>query len=123
MKTITLPLEEYNELLQDQNDKKRLMEELEADAKDRGFFVQYITQCWEKKDPSGWYKGYDYIREKNTLNIVSKDKVLADAQKEIDRLTKLSEELSEKNTILSNENNELKLRGFFALLFKKGLKK
>ena len=119
MKTVTLPIEEYEELVQDQKDKRRLMEEMEANAKDRGFFVQYITQCWEKEKKAGWLKGYEMIREKNVLKIITKEEVMADAQKEIDRLSAFCEELVAKVDKLTQENNKLKSRGFFARLFNK----
>ena len=119
MKTVTLPIEEYEELMQDQKDKQRLMEEIEADADERGFFVQYITQCWRKNDEYGWEAGYDFIREKNVLKIISKDEVLADAQKEIDRLSALCVELSVKMDTITIENAKLKGRGFLARLLNK----
>lgn len=119
MKTVTLPIEEYEELVQDRKDKQRLMQELEADAKDRGFFVQLMNHVWEKKDGGGLYEGYHYVTEKNTLKIVSKDKVLADAQKEIDRLTEVAQTLACRNETLNEAYDRLKSRGFFARLMNK----
>ena len=119
MKTVTLPIEEYEDLVKDRKDKNRLMEEIEANADKRGYFVRYITQCWRKCDKYGWEVDYKMIQEKNTIKIFSKDEVLADAQKEIDRLTKVSEELSKTVDVLMDENNNLRNRGFFARLFNK----
>lgn len=119
MKTVTLPIEEYEELMQDRKDKHRLMQELEADAKDRGFFVQQMNHFCQRKDPYGYDYGYDMIIEKSTLKIIAKDKVLADAQKEIDRLEKTCEELTEKNCALKQELRDLRGRGFLARVFNK----
>ena len=106
-------------MLRDQEDKHRLMRELEADAKDRGFFVRYITQCWRKDNKFGCEADYEMIQDKNTIEIVSKDKVLADAQKEIDRLTDVAQTLACKNETLTNAYDKLKNRGFFARLMNK----
>jgi len=114
MKTVTLPIEEYEQLLQDSKDKQRLMEEIAANANERGYMVRYITQCWRKKPGNGWEADYEMLRERNTLEIFSKDKVLADAQKEIERLTKVAIELSDEKTALSRRLNVLRCRGFFA---------
>ena len=119
MKTVTLPIEEYNELLRDQEDKNRLMRELEADAKERGFYVRYITQCWRKNDKYEWAADYEFVQDKNTIEIISKDKVLADAQKEIDRLTEVAQTLVCKNKSLTDAYDKLKNRGFFARLMNK----
>lgn len=119
MKTVTLPIEEYNELLRDQEDKNRLMRELEADAKERGFYVRYITQCWRKNDKYGWAADNEFVQDKNTIEIISKDKVLADAQKEIDRLTEVAQTLACKNESLTDAYDKLKNRGFFARLMNK----
>lgn len=69
MKTVTLPLEEYDELLQDQKDKQRLIEELEADAKERGFIVQEVTHVWYNP----WSICYKNIAEKSKVKIISRD--------------------------------------------------
>ena len=119
MKTVTLPIEEYEQLVQDQKDKQRLMRELEADVKERGFFVRYITQCWRKKNKFGWEDDYEMVQDKNTIEIVSKDKVLADAQKEIDRLTEVAQTLACKNDTLTEAYDKLRNRGFWKRLFKK----
>lgn len=119
MKTVTLPIEEYEELVQCQKDKQRLMEEIETNADKRGYLVRYIMNFWRKNDKNGWNAEYETVREKSTLKIISKDEVLKEAQNEIDRLTKLAEELAMKNTTLAKENNNLKNRGFFARLFNK----
>ena len=119
MRTVTLPIEEYEALLQDQQDKKRLMEELAADAKDRGFFVQQMTHIWENKTGYGWFEKYNFLPEKNSLKIITKDKVLTDAQTEINRLATLADELNEKNVRLANEIEALKGRGFLARLLNK----
>ena len=116
MKTVTLPIEEYNELLREKEDKERLMEELAKDAHDRGFFVQQILHMW-RKSGYGWESEYENIKEKNTLNIVSSDAVLVEAQKEIDRLVSVNGDLSEKVRRLQIENTVLRSRGFLARLF------
>lgn len=119
MKTVTLPMEEYEELLRDQEDKKRLMEELEADAKERGFFVQLMNHFYDRKNSYGYDHICDSIPEKNTLKIISKDEVLAKAQSEIDRLTAVSEDLAEKLFVLKKAYDTLISRGFFARLLNK----
>ena len=86
MKTVTLPMEEYKQLLADQVLKDRLLKDLEKDAKDRGFFVQEINHV------NGITGDYEYIPEKNKLKIISKDEVLVKAQEEIDRLFLLYKE-------------------------------
>lgn len=116
MKTVTLPIEEYNDLLKDQADKKRLLEELAKDDKDRGFFVQEILHMW-CKNGYGWESDYENVREKEAIKIVSRDVVLADAQKEIERLSLLAQEYSAKIARLTAENFDLRHRGFFARLF------
>ena len=116
MKTVvTLAIEEYEALVQDQKDKQRLMDELEKDAEDRGFFVKKINHMW-RKEGSSWIDGYEYVTEKNTLEIVSKDEVLAAAQKEIDRLSELCVEQGKEIFTLTEENEKLKGRGFLARL-------
>lgn len=115
MKTVTLPIEEYNELVQDQKDKQRLMRELEADAKERGFFVKKVQHMYEMKIYGCTH--YAEIEEKGRLMIISKDDVLADAQKEIDRLSAFSEKLAAKVDKLTKENVRLKCRGFWKRLF------
>jgi len=118
MRTVTLPIEEYNDLLQDQKDKKTLMEQLAADAKERGFLVQQLTHVY-KRDLYGGLpvEDYGYFPEKNTLKIFSNDEVLAEAQKENDRLSKVCEMYAEAKKKLEKENDRLKSRGFFARLF------
>jgi len=116
MRTVTLPIEEYNDLLKDQADKKRLLEVLAKDAKDRGFLVQQIVHMW-RRHADGWESEYENVREKETIRIISRDEVLADAQKEIERLSLLCQEYSAKIARLANENFDLRHRGFFARLF------
>lgn len=118
MKTVTLPIEEYEQLLQDSKDKQQLMEENAAKAGERGYMVQYITLCW-RKEPRGWNTEYEILQERNTLEIFSKDKVLADAQKEIERLTKVATELADEKTTLSHRLRALECRGFWARVFNK----
>jgi hypothetical protein len=118
MKTVTLPIEEYEQLLQDSKDKQQLMEENAAKADERGYMVRYITQCWRKAS-KGWDSEYEMLRERNTLEIFSKDKVLADAQKEIERLTKVATELADEKTTLSRRLMALECRGFWARVFNK----
>lgn len=117
MKTVTLPIEEYNELLRDQEDKKRLMRELEADAKERGFFMQEVTNVWDKPDGPGWGSHYAYIVEKSRLMIVAKDKVLAKAQKELERLEKLATEQAEEIATLTARINILQNRSLWDRIF------
>lgn len=118
VRTVTLPIEEYNDLLQDQKDKKTLMEQLAADAEDRGFLVQQLTHVY-KRDLYGGLpvEDYGYFPEKNTLKIFSKDEVLAEAQKENNRLSEVCEMYAEAKKKLEKENERLKSRGFFARLF------
>lgn len=118
MKTVTLPIEEYESLVQDRNDKQRLMEELEADAEKRGFLVRYITQFW-KRESFGITLDYSFVRERNTLEIVSNDKVLEDAKKEIERICELCVEQGREIWTLTDENEKLKGRGFLARLLNK----
>jgi len=113
MKTVTLPMEEYKQLLADQELKDRLLKDLEKDAKDRGFFVQEITYV------KGIVCDYEYIPDKNKLKIISKDEVLVKAQEEIDRLSNLCEELKKKNHTLNEYTIRMENRGFFARLFNK----
>lgn len=117
MKTVTLPIDEYNELLQDQNDKKRLKRELEADAKDRGYYVQKMTHMYDQKIYECTH--FAEIEEKSRVMIISKDDVLAKAQKELDRLEKMCEEQSTKIKKLERENLALRCRGFWARVFNK----
>lgn len=119
MKTVTLPIEEYEQLVQDSQDKQRLMEEIAADASERGYMVRYITQCWRPNGGHGWDTDYEAMREKYRLEIVSKEKVMADAQAEIERLSNLCEELKKKNDVLHRYSTKLENRGFFARLFNK----
>ena len=118
MKTVTLPIEEYDQLIQAQEDKQRLMKEIETNADERGFMVRYYTQYW-RKGPRGWETDFKILQERNTLQIFSKDMVLADAQKEIERLTKVATELADEKTSLTNRLNALRSRGFWARLFNK----
>lgn len=113
MKTVTLPIEEYEELVHDREDKKRLMAELEKNAEDRGFLVRYITHCVYP------WTSCEVMREEYRVEIVSKDKVLADAQAEIERLSNLCEELKKKNDANHEYINKIENRGFFARLFNK----
>lgn len=115
MKTVTLPIEEYEELLQDSKDKQRLMAEIAAHADERGYMVRYITHCWS----FGWGADYEFLQDRNKLEIFSKEKVLADAQKEIERLTKVATELSDKKTTLEKRLNAMRCRGFWARLLNK----
>ena len=110
MKTVTLPIEEYEELLQDREDKQHLMAEIAAHADERGYMVRYITQCWRKKDGYGWEADYEFLQDRNKLEIFSKEKVLADAQKEIERLTKVATELSDEKTTLEKRLNAMRCR-------------
>lgn len=118
MKTVTLPIEEYEQLLQDSKDKQQLMQENNANADERGFMVRYYTQYW-RRGPRGWEVDYKILQERNTLEIFSKDKVLADAQKEIERLTKVATELADEKTTLSRRLMALECRGFWARVFNK----
>ena len=115
MKTVTLPLEEYDELLQDQKDKQRLIEVLEADAKERGFIVQEVTHVWDNP----WSICYKDIAEKSKVKIISRDEVLDKAQKELERLEQLSTEQAGKIDKLTAQINILQNRGFFARLLNK----
>lgn len=119
MKTVTLPIEEYEQLLQDSKDKQQLMKEISANANERGYMVRYITQCWRKKDGYGWEADYEFLPDRNKLEIFSKEKVLADAQKEIERLTKVATELADEKTTLSRQLLALRCRGFWARLLDK----
>ena len=118
MRTVTLPIEEYNDLLQDQKDKKTLMEQLAADDEERGFLVRKVTHVY-KIDLDGAIpvEDYHYFPERNLLEIISKDEVLAEAQKENDRLSEVCEMYAEAKKKLEIENERLKSRGFFARLF------
>ena len=111
MKTVTLPLKEYNKLLQDQEDKNRLLDELDKEASERGYIVKYITQCWRGTDDYGWDRGYHFIQEMRKVEIQSKDKVLAKAQEEIDRLSKLCMEHDSAIQFFLDEIEYLKNRG------------
>lgn len=113
MRTVTIELEEYNELLQDKKDKERLIKELEADVEARGFYVKKILYACVMGD-----NDYSLPKEVATLTILTKEEVLAEAQKEIDRLSKLSKMLSDKVEILTKENDKLKGKRFFTKLFK-----
>ena len=113
MRTVTIELEEYNELLQDKKDKERLIKELEADAEARGFYVKKIFHVCVMGD-----NDYSLPKEVAALTILSKEEVLAEAQKEIDRLSKLSKMLSEKVELLTNKNEKLKGKRYFTKLFK-----
>ena len=118
MRTVTLPIEEYNDLLQDQKDKKLLMEQFAADAEEQGFLVQHLTYVYRKEVPGGdFLEDYSYFTEKNTLKIISKDEVLVEAQKENNRLSAVCEMYAEAKKKLEEENKRLKSRGFFARLF------
>ena len=117
MKTVTLPIEEYNELLRDQEDMRRLKRELEADASERGFFVKRTTNIWEKK-VFGYSQTIE-LEERSRVTIIARDEVLAEAQKEIDRLAALADELAGKNGKLTMELVRLKGRGFFERLLNK----
>ena len=118
MKTVTLPIEEYEQLLQDSKDKQQLMEEISANANERGYMVRYVSHFW-RRTPSELKSDYEFLTERNTLEIFSKDKVLADAQAEIERLSNLCEELKKKNDVLHRYSTKLENRGFFARLFNK----
>ena len=113
MKTVTLPIEEYEELVKDREDKNRLIAELEKNAEDRGFLVRYITHSVYP------WTDCEVMREKYRVEIVSKDKVLADAQAEIERLSNLCEELEKKNNANQEYINKIENRGFFEWLFNK----
>lgn len=118
MKTVTLPIEEYEQLLQDQKDKQQLMQENNANAEERGYMVRYYTQFW-RRGHRGWETDFKILQERNTLEIFSKDKVLADAQKEIERLTKVATELADEKTTLSRRLMALECRSFWARVFNK----
>ena len=101
-------------MLRDQEDMKRLKRELEADTKERGFYVQQMTHMYDKKIYG--YEHFAEIEEKSRVMIISKDDVLDQAQKELLRLEKMCEEQSAKIKKLTRENNALRCRGFFARL-------
>ena len=114
MKTVTLPLEEYNKLLGDQEAFRRLLELLDTDAKDRGFLVRRITHMWRKDDDGALTDGYEFMPERNTVEIFSRDKVLEAAQAEIDRLSATASEIKAKADRLAAENERLRRRGLIA---------
>ena len=118
MKTVTLPIEDYEQLVQDSQDKQRLMKEIAADASERGYMVRYISHFWSWT-PSELKSDWEFLTERNTLEIFSKDKVLADAQKEIERLTEVATTLAEEKNALTQRLAALRSRGFFARIFNK----
>ena len=103
MRTVTLPFEEYEGLLQDQQDKQKLLEQLAADAKDKGFLVKQITSVCKKDADGHWIEDYK--------------EVLKAAQEEIDRLQDVAGKYAEAVDKLTEANDRLKSRGFFARLF------
>lgn len=117
MRTVTLPFEEYNDLLKDQQDKQKLMEQLAAEAKDKGFLVQQITSVCKKDADGDWIEDYKYLTEKSTLKIFSQEEVLKAAQEEIDRLSAISYKFARMVDYLTDEIDRLKHRGLFARLF------
>jgi len=117
MRTVTLPIEEYEGLLQDQQDKQMLMEQLAAEAKDKEFLVQYLTNVYKRDTTGHWVEDYGYLTQKSQLKIFSKDEALIAAQEEINRLQDVAGKYAEAADKLSEANDRLKSRGFFARLF------
>ena len=116
-KTVTLSLDEYNKLLQDQKDKQKLIEEIKNDAPERGYLVEYVTHYWRGNDSYGWDSGYHFIQEMSKVEIQSKDEVLAKAQEEIERLSKLCVEHEGAIQFFLDEIDYLRHRGFVGRLF------
>ena len=90
-KKVLIPLDEYEELVQTKEDFKKLREEFEKDCEERGLYVKQQIVF----SPSFLY-GYPTTNEAvraltPRLTIYTKDEALQEAQKEIERISSLSE--------------------------------
>ena len=72
-----------------------------------------------RRENSAFFPEYNFVREKSTVEIQSKDEVLAKAQEEINRLTDVCDQLNIKIKCLKKENESLLNRGLLDRIFNK----
>ena len=111
-KKVLIPLEEYENLLKDNEAYSKIADELKKDCKDRGLYIEVTVDLY----------GYDSYHEKLGLDprvkIISKDAALEAAAGEIERLSKLlraekrySKNMEDKVRLMSTRNVWQRLTG------------
>jgi ribosomal protein L15 len=115
-KKVLIPLEEYNSLLEDKEAYDKIERELEKDCEERGLYVKIALDV---------YCGYEeYLKRlgkygfEPRFRIISKDAALEEADKEIERLSKLLKEkadyaklMEDKVRLMSTRNVWQRLTG------------
>ena len=90
-KKALIPLDEYEELVRTKEDFKKLREEFEKDCKERGFYVKHEL-VFRPSILLGCSTTEEVVKElAPRLTICTKDEVLQEAQKEMERISSLSE--------------------------------
>lgn len=114
-KAVTLSLEEYNELLQDQKDKQRLIEEREKEASEKGYLV--IKNLIFSSEDIARYDRLLYYNGGNNIEIYTKDEVVEAANKEVQAAIESFHNIREKCDKLEKEYKALKKRNLLQRIF------
>ena len=90
-KKVLIPLDEYEELVRTKEDFKMLREEFEKDCEERGLYVKHEL-VFRPSILFGCSTTEEVVKElAPRLTIYTKDEVLQEAQKEMERISSLSE--------------------------------
>lgn len=90
-KKVLIPLDEYEELVRTKEDFKKLREEFEKDCEERGLYVKHEL-VFRPSILFGCSTTEEVVKElAPRLTIYTKDEVLQEAQKEMERISSLSE--------------------------------
>lgn len=114
-KTVTLSLEEYNQLLQDQKDKQRLIEEKEKEASEKGYLV--IRKLVFSSEDIARYDRLLYYNGGNNIEIYTKDEVVEAANREIQAVMESFHNIRKKCDKLEKECKALKKRNLLQCIF------
>ena len=113
-RSVIISLEEYNRLLQDRENMRRL----EKGFEEGGFLVKSVTNVIHNGDG---FHDYEFVPYKAEVEIVSKDEVLMKAESEIRRLSELCVKQAEEISAKWKEIEFLRGRGLFQRVFNVGI--
>ena len=114
-KAVTLSLEEYNELLQDQKDKQRLIEEREKEASEKGYLV--VKNLIVSSEDTARYARLLYYNGGNNIEIYTKDEVVELANREVKAAIESFHDIRKKCDKLEKECKALKKRNLLQRIF------
>ena len=114
-KAVTLSLEEYNQLLQDQKDKQRLLDEMEKEASEKGYLV--VKNLVFSSEDIARYDRLLYYNGGNNIEIYTKDEVVEAANREVKAAMESFHDIRKKCDKLEKECKALKKRNLLQRIF------